>query len=381
MFNYSTTLALALALATAVQADEPADTAARSFHLVFVGDTGHGESYQLIREAEGQPNVLKDSGYDAPLAKLKPLLEGSDYVIANLETPVIDEAAAVDVPYPEKDYSHWTDGRFAPSALRRVGIDAVSLANNHTMDYAEEGLKQSLDHLRRAGLVPFGAGMNADEARRTVSVPLPQGAAWPSVEIIGLFEYRSSYDKKYSFYARPDKPGANPIEMDSLRDQIAALKSVDRPPFVVLFPHWGENYVWRSGEQATLADEMVLAGADLVIGHGSHMVQELEVIRWRPVLFSLGNFSFLSNGRYSKLNAPPFSYVLWLSIPNGTESSSRLEIRLYPIVTDNQVTKFVSRPVDEQEFGQLRDVLKSKGQDLEADRDDRGFYFRVDFSA
>jgi hypothetical protein len=58
------------------------------FTLALVGDTGHGENYQAKRQSPGKPNVLEESGYDAPRSSLKPLIDGANDVIANLETPV-----------------------------------------------------------------------------------------------------------------------------------------------------------------------------------------------------------------------------------------------------------------------------------------------------
>ncbi len=345
-----------------------------TFSLVLVGDTGHGENYQEYRSQQGQSDVLTERGYDAPLAELKPLLDGADYVIANLETPVVTPEAATHPPYPSKDYSHWTDPRLALPALRKAGINAVSLANNHAMDYATDGLNQTLDHLAEAEIHSFGAGRSLDEASRPLSIQLPPDAPWSSVEVIGVFEYRKSYDENYAFYAGAENGGTCPLDFERLQGQIATLKARQKAPLVIVYPHWGSNYKWRDASQIKYAEDIVSAGADLVVGHGAHMIQEIEVIGSRSVFFSLGNFMFLSNGRYKKLQAPPYSAVLWLEIPVGRDSPKLLEARLYPIVTDNLRTDFRSRPVDSHEFDDFQNQLRPRCQGWSAGTDQRGHH-------
>jgi hypothetical protein len=60
------------------------------------------------------------------------------------------------------------------------------------------------------------------------------------------------------------------------------------------------------------AKEFINAGADIIVGHGAHMIQEIEHIRGRPVIYSLGNFIFNSNGEYRKRNVPPYSFLFRL---------------------------------------------------------------------
>lgn len=117
--------------------------------ILFGGDTCHGESY-----ASGGARVIAEGGYQYSLQDLLPLIRRADYSIVNLETPITG-------PNPEsaqdKDYVHWSLTQ-SLVALSASGIDAVGLANNHTLDYGRPGLAQTIDALRAGKISLFGAG-------------------------------------------------------------------------------------------------------------------------------------------------------------------------------------------------------------------------------
>lgn len=74
----------------------------------------------------------------------------------------------------------------------------------------------------------------------------------------------------------------------------------------------GDNYQWASRSQRTWAKHYINAGADIIVGHGAHMLQEIEYIRGRPVIYSVGNFVFNSNGEYRRRKVPPYSLLFQL---------------------------------------------------------------------
>ncbi len=323
----------------------PAQIPARSdiTRIVFVGDTAFGESYQAQYKAGGGRNVLEDHGYDYSIAKFRDMLLAADLVVANLETPLTDIERS---PFEgKKPYIHWGDIEKTPACLARHNIRTVSLANNHTFDYGAAGFDQTLAVLARAGLNAFGAGLDSETAAR----PLLIDAGGRKIAVFGAFERRGNYERRYACYAARDCGGLCPLDHDLLAAAIARLKHSEPSTFVIVFPHWGENYRLRTARQERDAAALVDAGADLILGHGAHTVQEIERIGGIWVVYSLGNFVFNSVGRYKRLNAPPIGLVAELLVGTAATGAPLL-LRLFPILTSNAITGYQSRFVTESEF-------------------------------
>jgi len=359
LFSAATALLFLLAIFTASSCEriqsgiDSLATALPKEHvkILFVGDMSFGENYR------GSPKLLKKKGYDFPLEKMAPLLHDSDFVIANLETPITDIAES---PYKEtKTYCHWTSVEHTPAALLRHNIKTISLANNHTLDFGVPGLKQTLDILRENGMSWFGAGMNEAEAARPFTKTFTCGKKPWKMAVIGPFEYSRGYDQKYSFYAKDNKPGAYRMSQKAIVEQIRRIKEDDPDAFVIVYPHWGKNYTWKNKRQTKNAHRFIEDGADLVIGHGGHAMQEIERHKDRWIVYGLGNFMFLSPGRYKKLKSPPFSYAAQLIVLEH-KGELKKRIRLYPLYSNNKVTKYQPRPLSDEEFKEFTSLLLGK---------------------
>ena len=151
----------------------------------------------------------------------------------------------------------------------------------------------------------FGAGLTEKEAAHPFIKSFSFGGKKLRLAVISAFEYRKRYAFKYNFYAKGDKGGVYRLSAKKIRKQIKKLKAMDPEIFVVIFPHWGENYRWKTDRQTTNAHQFINDGADLVIGHGGHSIQEIEKYKDNWIIYGLGNFVFLSPGRYTKENAMP----------------------------------------------------------------------------
>src|SRR6185312_11918451 len=123
--------------------------ASRAGHasVLLLGDTGPGDA------AEG---TLRQQGYDYPYRATVDLVRGADLAITNLEMPLTERGSP---PTLYKDYIYRARPE-AAAALAWAGIDVVSLANNHVIDYGDVGLDDSLTYLHQAGLATLGAGMS-----------------------------------------------------------------------------------------------------------------------------------------------------------------------------------------------------------------------------
>lgn len=334
------------------------------YTVVLTGDLSFGENYQAHQEALGRENILKTRGYAYSIARMSPMLLASNLVIGNLETTVTDWPAS---PFSgTKDYIHWSDVHETPKQLLANNLKCVSLANNHTIDYGERGLKQTLSVLEEAGIAVVGAGLDLDKAMMPSDHRIAFGleAQSPStsrIRIFAAFALYHKYRSRFHAYAGKSAAGTNPLRPRYLASAIADTKTSDPRCFVIVILHWRRDYKWASRKQVRVARRLLRAGADLVIGHGSHMMQEIENVEGRWVVHGLGNFVFNSPGRYEKMGAPPYSLVARLVF----DSTGRRQLRLYPIMTDNRQNSYQTRFVTDAEFDTVYRLLLGRSSQAE----------------
>lgn len=324
---------------------------AAPLRVVFTGDTNFAESYQV----NFTPNVLAEAGYDYHIAEVGRLARRATAVIINLETPL---TTLRQQPYrAAKSYVHWSSPRKVPPVLRSYGVVAASLANNHAMDMGLVGLRHTIAALTEAAIVSFGAGGTTTAAARPYVQTFPRqsagaGASFQLV-VAGGFEYRQRYQQKYRFYAVGERGGTNGWTTAGARGEMERLRRQYPQGYIVAYPHWGRNYCWRTKWQQQMAHALIDGGADLVVGHGAHMLQEIEQYRGRWVVYSLGNYVFNTRGRFSADKKPPFSLVAELLV----SEDGAMAMRLYPIFSNNLLTSFRPRFVTKAEFQKVIAVL------------------------
>ncbi|RYY26907.1 MAG: CapA family protein [Sphingomonadales bacterium] len=306
--------------------------------VLLTGDVSFGENYQADAAAKGRVNILDRHGYDYTIQRLAPLLARADYTIVNLETPLTDMPRS---PLADsgKDYLHWSHVDKAPARLAAYGVDAAGLANNHTLDFGQQGLLDTFASLNRYGITAFGAGRDADEAAAPLVRVLRVGNREVTIGVIASFERRASY-VKHGFYAGADTPGTNPTDTQAIAAQVKELRRRNPGILILSYAHWGSNYAWRSADQQTAARAMIDAGVDVVVGHHGHMLQEVERYRDKWIIYGLGNFMFNANGRFAAFpEAVPYGLAMELVFAdNGKAVDS--EIRLYAVRSDNLKTGY-----------------------------------------
>ncbi len=324
--------------------------------VLFAGDTGGGESYQEQYAKEGGTNILVEKGYDYGLANLKKLLGAVDFRVANLETPLTNRREGLGAT---KDYIHYSDPVKVPALFIPFKPMAFGLANNHTLDQRTEGLDDTFAALHTAGLSWFGAGCNLANAAKPLVQELRVGEGSITLAVFGAFELRQEYDKTFHFYADADHAGTAPADVAAVKEAIAKLRLTKPDAFVVYFVHWGSNYVWKNRAQKAMAHDLRAAGVDLVVGAHGHMMQEVEHDGSGWTFYGIGNLLFNARGRYNDNKAPPFSLPLVadFTLHNGKPQAA---LRVYPILSDNQVTHYQPRFLTPDEMTRLRAQLAEK---------------------
>ncbi|MED1953891.1 CapA family protein [Brevibacillus centrosporus] len=223
--------------------------------------------------------TLQEKGYDYAFSHVSPLFLTDDYTIVNLETPITERGT----PSDNKAFVYKSSPLAVP-AMKQAGIDAVNLANNHTLDQGTEGLLDTLAALENHQIDYVGAGK--DDARAYAPVYIEKNGI--RVALLGF----SRVIPEYSWYAGKNKPG-----LAATYDPALAVQSIEEAQagadVVIVIAHWGKEKVDDPIEhQTTLARTFIDAGADLVIGGHPHVLQGFEKYQDKWIAYSLGNFIF-----------------------------------------------------------------------------------------
>ena len=334
------TLVLGLAVFAAAscqrapEADHPYE---KGTLLMFGGDTFFGESYAADKPDGAAGRLTEKQRYVDGFDGLLPIIKDSRYTVVNFEGPLSPQVTTEPLA---KDFVHFSDPKKSVAAMERAGINAINLANNHTLDQGRTGLANTFTALSGSSIKYFGAGNNLDEAERplVMTVPLPGGGS-RKIAVIGLFQIRSGYRDLYKFYASPTESGTNPINITRFRAQVAKLRAEDPGIFIIAYPHWGMNYAWGNERQVPLGHRMIAAGADMVIGQHGHTLQEIERYNGKWIFYCIGNFAFGTPGRYDAFpDILPFGGVVGLSF--GPDPKSPPVVRMFPVTADNEKTGF-----------------------------------------
>lgn len=218
------------------------------------------------------------------LGTTRPVLQSTDVVFGNLECAVTSH------PEPWKKTFKVFHFRARPQAvniLKVAPIQVVSLANNHSLDFEEKGLLDTLKHLDHAGIKHAGAGKNLSEARAPVIV-----------SVKGLkIGFIAATDNEPPFAAREGKPGTNYLEIDThpatldhLREDIKRAQQ-GGAKFIILSLHWGPNMVQTpTPEFQEFAHKAIDMGVDVIHGHSAHLFQGVEFYKNGVILYNTGDF-------------------------------------------------------------------------------------------
>ncbi len=171
--------------------------------------------------------------------------------------------------------------------MQEMGIDIVTLANNHILDFGTEGLLDSCQALDQAGIRYVGAGENLERAK--------------ALEIITVGERKIGFLGTSRVYMDASwAAGANHPGVFSTYDPALPLETIAQArsqcDYLVVYVHWGvERETEPKDYQRTMGRQYLDAGADLVIGSHPHVLQEIEMYDGKPIVYSLGNFVFGSS--------------------------------------------------------------------------------------
>jgi poly-gamma-glutamate capsule biosynthesis protein CapA/YwtB (metallophosphatase superfamily) len=242
-----------------------------------------GDVMMARRFEEAPDGFIFKFGPDALWHAVRDRFLAADLNVINLETPLTTRGA----PHPTKSYVFRTNPAYAKT-LDRVHVNAANLANNHSYDYGDVGLKDTLDTLDAAGIARFGGGMNLAEARE------PRYLTFNGVKIALLgfcsITGRLTGAKPY-LDAEENKPGAMRLSEEYVTEGVQRVRR--NADVVIVVMHSGTEYSNVTADfTRRMARLAIDTGADLVVAHHPHVLQGIEVYKGKPIAYSLGDFVF-----------------------------------------------------------------------------------------
>lgn len=291
--------------------------------VIFTGDVLFANAFQVGYDANGIEGVIEED--------LLKELQKADILMVNQEFPFSERGTAMN----DKQYTFRCNPNYV-TALKEMGVDIVSLANNHVLDYGKDALRDTFAALDETGILYGGAGESKERAKEV-----------QIIEVNG---------KKYGFIAvsRVVPTGDWKVENSapgvfSCYDDADLIKLVeqasDECDFLAVYPHWGVEYqAYPEDYQRTIAERVLAAGADVVVGSHTHCLQGVEYMGDKPVFYSMGNFVF-----GQKIDS---SAILKVTI----SADGNISYQYLPIFAEGGVTRLAAGDKAEQTYAHLRQI-------------------------
>ncbi len=252
-------------------------TAAPVTTILFTGIIVPARCIQATLDENGNPDYLYE--------EVRHLIRGADLAVGTLNATMSDRVAQTGCARTFQLVGRSNNA----DAAARAGFDLMSVATNHIKDcgkmksWCDYAMLDTLDNLKRVGIQSVGAGKNLAEALQPVVITI-HGVR---------FGFVSLGDRKMAenIFAGLDSPGIANLTPENIRLAMdEARKSAD---VVIAMPHWGnEDNSIPSMLQRQQAGQLIAAGADLIVGNHTHVVQAIDTLEGIPVFFGLGNFIF-----------------------------------------------------------------------------------------
>ncbi|OIO18614.1 MAG: hypothetical protein AUJ23_03305 [Candidatus Magasanikbacteria bacterium CG1_02_32_51] len=232
--------------------------------IMFVGDIMLDRAvFYIIKK--------NNNDFSFPFAKITGFLASADFRIGNLEGPITNNKSIIKAG-DANDNGGNLRFTFSPSASIPLAknFDLLSLANNHTTNFANDGVMQTKKYLNDAGINYFGDFYNRDQLSYIYEVSTDL-----KIAIVGYHQFYNG-------------------GLDNVLSEIKRIKTEKLADLLIVYPHWGTEYLTLhpDSRQTKLAHQFVDAGADIIIGSHPHVVQPIEIYKDKPIFYSLGNFIF-----------------------------------------------------------------------------------------
>ncbi len=247
------------------------ESSIEDFSMFFTGDILLKNAVVADYETEGLNSIISEY--------LESEMNEADLTMVNEEFPFSTRGTQA----PDKQFTFRINPSYV-SVFQDMGVDVVSLANNHALDYGKEALLDSFSTLDEAGIPYVGAGETKERAEEAIFVE----SGGRTVGVLSA----SRVIPVVGWNIENEQPGLF-CTYDSTRLVQRIKETKEQCDYVVVYVHWGlERKTYPEEYQRQLAMEYIDAGADLVVGNHAHVPQGIEYYKDVPIVYCLGNFIF-----------------------------------------------------------------------------------------
>lgn len=244
-----------------------------SNNTITIGLTGD------VMIGRGVNATISNNGYTYPWGNVLPVLKNTDINIINLEAALTNSTEKVFKTFNFKA----TPDRI--KTLTEAGITVANIANNHILDFSEEGLIETIKTLNGGGILHAGAGMNEKEAEKPVILSVKNNR-------LGILGFT---DNEPRWKAGTSSCGVNYIDISNENDCNKALTAIAKlrkeTDIVIVSIHWGPNMNEEPERHfVDFAHAMIDHGAAIIHGHSAHNFQGIEVYNHKMILYDTGDF-------------------------------------------------------------------------------------------
>lgn len=281
-------------------------------------------------------SAFECSDYYSVLSEVREIVCEADYSIVNLECPVVESDAKPIV----KQGPSLKCSSSGIDALKYAGINCVTLANNHFLDFGEIGAQETISTLNSRGIDYVGGGMNLEQASKI----LYKDINGHTLAIINCCEHEFSI-------ATESSSGSNPL--NPIRQYYAITEAKTNADRVLVITHGGhEHFQLPSPRMVETYRFFIDAGADAVINHHQHCYSGYEVYHGKPIFYGLGNFCFDNPEFYHGFWTEGYAVLLDFSYDNPSYI-----LCPYRQCTDIPTISFLPRNAFKKEINQLNSII------------------------
>jgi poly-gamma-glutamate capsule biosynthesis protein CapA/YwtB (metallophosphatase superfamily) len=292
-----------------------------AIRIVITGDTHLGGG--RVRDAA----LNRDA--EQLFGEFLPLIREADLAITNLESPLIENG----IPIP-KTGPNLKSPAAAVGVLKDAGFDLVTLANNHIMDFGQEGLFSTIEACHIAGIETAGAGKSLEEAQK----PYVCEIRGTRLAIINIAENEFGTTQNGA-------PGCHPL--NPVQNYYVINEAASRADRVIVIVHGGhEHYELPSPRMKETYRFFADAGADAVVAHHTHCISGYELYNNTPIFYSLGNFLFDSKTPFSGTVTPWHTGL----IAELKITKNNIDFELHPFVQNAENSGLRPMKTDEKKY-------------------------------
>ena len=278
------------------------------FTLTFVGDCTFGSTAAAWGYESSFVQVVGED-YRYPFAKVVDIFENDDFTLANLEGPLTEVGTPMEKQFVFRGLPAYT------AILTENSVEAVTIANNHILDYGFEGRNATMEALKEAG-VAYGA------REQSFLYTTASGLT------IGVYCDDFAFDRAH------------------IADSIASLREQGAEIVICAF-HWGQEQTYKPAQNEIDWGHIAIdAGADIVAGHHPHVLQPVEYYKNGVIFYSLGNFSFGGNTNPTDTDSAILQQEVFRG-PDGTMNLGELKVIPVSITSTKGQNNYQPMPLEE----------------------------------